>query len=208
MGQNGPKIPYIFMYKNCMEELNRHIQDSWKAYIRKQRSEREHQIVPLAFIVECNGIVSYDAESFYQHAYNQGATLQHELEFVGDPVFVPGIEFSKRWQKNLGRMRFLCSLEIHHIAESGCWYYPMEQIVWTSHKNLSRRKSVPNLTSHGKKHCKSGQVTRIKAWGETKTANSWAHDSRSNVSDKTITKRIGAGWKPEEAISAPANIRT
>ncbi len=190
-----------------MSNLNQHIHATWTSFVRKQRSERDIQIVPLAFIDGDHGLVAYCKESFYQHAYDLGATIRHELEFLGDPVFVPGIEFSKCWQKNLEQMRFLCTLEIHHIAESGCWYYPMEQIVWTSHKNLSRRKTVPNLTSYGHKHWKSGQVTRINAWGETKTASSWAKDSRSCVSDKTITKRIGAGWKPEVAISAPANIK-
>ena len=190
-----------------MEELDRHIQDSWKAFIRKQRSERECQTIPLAFIVECNGVVSYDAEGFYEHAYNQHATLQHELEFVGIPVFVPGIEFSKRWQKNLERMRFLCSLEIRHIEDSGCWYFPIEQVVWTRHKNLSRRKTTPNLTSYGMKHWKSGQITRITAWGEAKSANAWASDPRGVVSNKIIKRRLDTGWSPEAAISTPAGTK-
>jgi hypothetical protein len=190
-----------------MEDLNRHIQDSWKAYIRKQRSEREHQIVPLAFIVECNGVVSYDKEAFYDHAREQGATTRHELEFVGDPVFVPGKEFIKTWQKNLDRMRFLYSLEFRDIEDSGCFYYPIEQIVWTSHKNLSRRKTVPNLTTYGMKHLRNGQITRITAWGERKSANAWANDPRGVVSDKIIKRRIDAGWSPEVSISTPAGTK-
>jgi hypothetical protein len=190
-----------------MNEVNKHINASWKGFIRKQRSERKIQIIPLAFINECNGIVSYDKELFYQHAHDQGATLRHELEFVGDPVFVPDIEFTKRWQKNLERMRFLFSLEIRAIEGSGCYYYPIGQIVWTSHKNLSRRKSKPNLTSYGEKHWKSGQINRITAWGEAKSANAWANDSRALVTDKVIKRRIDAGWSPEAAISTPSRVR-
>jgi hypothetical protein len=190
-----------------MEDLNRHIQDSWKAYIRKQRSEREHQIVPLAFIVECNGMVSYDKEAFYDHAREQGATTRHELEFLGDPVIVLGKEFIKTWQKNLNRMRFLYSLELRDIEGSGCFYYPIDQIVWASHKNLSRRKTVPNLTTYGMKHWKGGQITRITAWGEAKSANAWANDPRGVVSDKIIKRRIDAGWSPEAAISTPAGTK-
>ena len=184
-----------------MKELNRHIHATWKKYIRKQRSERKCQIVPLAFIVECNGVVTYDKESFYDHAREQGATTKHELEFVGDPVFVPGTEFVKTWQKNLDRMRFIYSLELRGIEDSGCWYYPIEQIVWTSHKNLSRRKTVPHLTTYGMKHWKNGQINRITAWNETKTANAWSKDARAGVSDKIITRRISKGWTPEDAIS-------
>jgi hypothetical protein len=190
-----------------MEELNQHIHATWKKYIRKQRSERKRQIVPLAFIVECNGVVTYDKESFYQHAYDQGATLQHELEFVGSPVFVPGMDFLKTYQKNLERMRFLCSLKIRHIEGSGCWYYPIEQIVWTSHKNLSRRKTMPNLTTHGIQHWKSGLITKIKAWGEMKSVNAWSTDRRALVSDKIIKRRIDVGWTPEAAISTPAGMK-
>ena len=190
-----------------MEELNQHIQDTWKAFIRKQRSEREHQIIPRAFIVECNGVVSYDAESFYQHAYDQGATTKHELELVGEPVFVAGVEFAKTWQKNLDRMRFLYALELRDIEGSGYYYYPIDQIVWTSHKNLSRRKTVPNLTTYGMKHWMSGQITRITAWGEVKSANAWANDDRAKVSDKIIKRRIDAGWKPEDAISTPPGMK-
>lgn len=194
-----------------MEELNRHIHATWKKFTRKQRSEREEQIIPLAFIVECNGVVSYDKESFYQHAFDQGATLQHELEFVGSPVFVPGIEFLKTYQKayqrNLKRLIFLRTLEIRQIEDSGCWYYPIDQIVWTSHKNLSRRKTVPNLTTYGMKHWKGGQITRITAWGERKSANAWANDPRCVVSDKIIKRRINAGWSPEAAISTPAGMK-
>lgn len=158
-------------------------------------------MVPLAFIVECNGVVTYDKESFYDHARAQGATTKHELEFVGDPVFLPGIEFVKIWQKNLDRMRFICSLELRAIKESGCWYYPIEQIVWTSHKNLSRRKTVPHLTSYGMKHWKNGQIKRITAWNETKSAYAWSKDARAKVTDKIITRRISKGWTPEDAIS-------
>lgn len=186
-----------------MDEINSHLHNTWKSFIRKQRSEREHQIIPLAFIVECNGLVCYDKEGFYDHAREQGATKRHELELLGDPVFVPSIEFSKHWQKNLDRMRFLYSLELRDIEGSGCFYYPIEQIVWTSHKNLSRRKTTPNLTTYGMKHWKSRQITRITAWGEAKSANAWATDPRGVVSDKIIKRRIDAGWSPEVAISTP-----
>ena len=190
-----------------MEDLNQHIQDTWKAFIRKQRSEREHQIIPRAFIGECNGVVSYDKEAFYDFAREQGATTKHELEFVGDPVFVAGVEFSKTWQKNLDRMRFLYALELRDIEDSGYYYYPIEQIVWTSHKNLSRRKTVPKLTSYGKNHWKNGQITRVTAWGELKSTNAWAKDSRALVSDKIIKRRIDAGWSPEAAISTLAGMK-
>ena len=190
-----------------MEELNRHIHETWVKYIRKQRSERREQLIPLAFITEFNGTANYDKEAFYDHAYDQGTTLQHELEFVGDPVFVAGVEFSKRWQKNLDRMRFICTLELRSIEDSGCYYYPIEQIVWTSHKNLSRRKTVPNLTTYGMKHWMSGQITRITAWGEVKSANAWAKDPRAMVTDKIIKRRIDAGWSPEAAISTPAGMK-
>ena len=190
-----------------MDELNLHIHATWKKYTWKQRSEREHQIIPLAFIVECNGVVSYDKEAFYDHAWELGATTRHELEFVGDPVFVAGVEFSKPWQKSLDRMRFLYSLELRDIEDSGCFYYPIEQIVWTSHKNLSRRKTVPNLTTYGMKHWKGGQITRVTAWGESKSGNAWANDPRGVVSDKIIKRRINAGWSPEAAISTPAGMK-
>lgn len=190
-----------------MEDLNQHIKDTWKALIRKQRSEREHQIIPRAFIVECNGVVSYHAELFYDHAREQGATTKHELEFVGDPVFVAGVGFAKTWQKNLDRMRFLYALELRDIEDSGYYYYPIEQIVWTSHKNLSRRKTIPNLTTYGMNHWKSGQIKRITAWGEVKSASAWANDPRGVVSDKVIKRRIDAGWSPEAAISTPAGMK-
>ena len=190
-----------------MEDLNLHIQETWTAYIRKQRSEREHQVVPLAFICECNGVLTYDTEAFYDHARDQGATTRHELEFVGDPIFVSGVEFRKIWQKNLKRKRFLCSLNIREVEGSGFIYYPIEQIVWISHKNLSRRKYKPNLTSYGLKHLRNGQITRITAWGEAKSANAWANDPRGAVSDKIIKRRIDAGWSPEAAISTPAGMK-
>lgn len=41
----------------------------------------------------------------------------------------------------------------------------------------------------------------ITAWGETKSANAWARDTRATVSDKVISRRIAAGWKEEDAIS-------
>lgn len=45
----------------------------------------------------------------------------------------------------------------------------------------------------------------ITAFGESKTAPEWAEDSRCNVSSKTISDRIRAGWEPERAI---ARLRT
>lgn len=187
-----------------MEELNRHIHETWKKYIRKQRSERTEQVVPLAFMIEQNEMIYYDKEAFYDHARVQGATTTHELEFVGSPVYVPGKEFSKIWQKNLGRRRFIYSLELRSIEDSGCYYYPIEQIVWTSHKNLSRRKTTPNLTTYGMNHWRNGRINKITAWGEVKSASGWANDPRGVVSDKIIKRRVDAGWMPEDAISTPA----
>ena len=190
-----------------MEDINTHLHNTWNSVIRKQRSERTEQLIPLAFMMEQNGMAYYDKEAFYDHAREQGATTRHELEYVGEPVYVPGKEFIKTWQKNLGRMRFICSLQLRTIEDSGCYYYPIEQIVWTNHKNLSRRKTVPKLTSYGKNHWKNGQITRVTAWGEVKSANAWSKDPRGVVSDKIIKRRIDAGWKPEDAISTPPGMK-
>lgn len=190
-----------------MEDINIHLHNTWKSFIRKQRSERGEQLIPLAFITEFNGTVSYDKEAFYNHARKQSATTKHELEFVGMPVFIPGIEFIKTWQKNLDLLRFMYSLEFRSVENSGCWYYPIQQIVWTSHKNLSRRKTVSHLTTYGLTHWKSRQINRIKAWDEVMSANAWANDPRGVVSDKIIKRRIDAGWLPERAISTPAGQR-
>jgi hypothetical protein len=83
---------------------------------------------------------------------------------------------------------------------------------WTSHKELAKRKTQVNLTSYGRKHFKDTykaptQVKRITAWSEIKTANAWSNDARAKVSDKIITRRISRGWKPEDAISTPANVK-
>lgn len=186
-----------------MNELNKHLHLTWKSYIRKDRKECLDQTVPLAFMEEHQGLWVYDKEHFYEHAKSQNASTRHELEMLGLPTFVPGAAYNKHWQKNYESNVFLLSIQLYGVESGGVWYFPLDQLVWTSHKNLSRRKATPKLTNYGFAHWMGMKVTSITAWGESKSANAWSHDPRSNVSDKTITQRINLGWAAEDAITIP-----
>jgi hypothetical protein len=193
-----------------MEDLNIHIDKTWKRYSRKSRSTNPDQIVPYAFLSFDGRVWSYEKEAFYQHAFEQGATTRHELEFFGDPIYMDGQTFQKTWQWNVKWDVYFPNISIQYDCLQGFYYYPLEQMKWTSHKELAKRKTPANLTSHGHQHFKSTYkkptpVTRIRAWNETKTANAWSKDARAKVSDKIITRRILKGWIPEDAISTPAN---
>jgi hypothetical protein len=193
-----------------MEDLNIHIDETWKRYSRKPRSTNPDQIVPYAFLSFDGRTWSYEKEAFYQHAFDQGATTRHELEFVGDPIYMDGLTFQKTWQFNpKWKVRFPTIL-IQDDSLQGFYYYPLDQMKWTSHKELAKRKTPANLTSYGHQHFKDTYkaptpVKRITAWNETKTANAWSKDARAGVSDKIITRRILKGWTAEDAISTPAN---
>jgi putative component of toxin-antitoxin plasmid stabilization module len=48
-------------------------------------------------------------------------------------------------------------------------------------------------------------TVKITAFGEIKSLQDWLDDERCKVSaGTTICYRIGAGWKPEDAISKPS----
>lgn len=187
-----------------MNELNNHLHSTWKSFIRKDRKECETQTVPLAFMEEHQGLWVYDKEHFYEHAKSHNATTRHELEMVGNPTHLPGVAYNKLWEKSSESDFYLLSIQLYRVESGGVWFFPIEQLVWTPHKNLSRRKVTPALTTYGFRHWMGCKVVKIRAWGESKTAHGWSHDPRCNVSDKTITQRINLGWAAEDAISIPS----
>jgi hypothetical protein len=196
-----------------MEDLNIHIDKTWKRFTQKTRRTNPDQLVPYAFLSFDGRSWSYEKEAFYRFAYEQGATTRHELEFVGDPIYMDGLTFQKTWQRNVKWDVYFPTISIQHHCLQGFYYYPLDQMKWTSHKELAKRKTPANLTSYGHQHYKLNKpqpkpVKKISAWNEIKTANAWSKDARAKVSDKIITRRIGRGWKPEDAISSPANIKS
>ena len=195
-----------------MEDLNIHIDKTWKRFTQKTRRTNPDQLVPYAFLDFDGRCWSYEKEAFYRFAYEQGATTRHELEFVGDPIYMDGLTFQKTWQLNRKWKVSFPTLDIQCDSLQGFYYYPLDQMQWTSHKELAKRKTPANLTSYGTKHFKDTykaptQVKRITAWNEIKTANAWSKDARAKVSDKIITQRISKGWTAEDAISTPANVK-
>ena len=182
-------------------DLNTHLHNTWLSLIRKQRKEVATPLVPFEFLMIDGDIVRYEREKFHDFCDAAGATILHELEMVGDPVRLDGLEFMKRWHKGDGG--YLLQLGINFNESAGLLYYPLSQLTWTPHRNLLRRKTKPHLTSYGHLRLNGLKRSYIYAWGERKSASAWAHDSRARVSDKTITARIKDGWKPEAAISTP-----
>lgn len=65
-----------------------------------------------------------------------------------------------------------------------------------------RAISIPRLTSSDA--AKKGAKITLEAFGEKKTISQWAEDSRCVVIRKTLDKRIGRGWTPEQAIITPS----
>lgn len=78
-------------------------------------------------------------------------------------------------------------------------------LCWLPYKNLTRRKTKPVLTSYGHKRLRKNQTHLVEAFGEEKSVNAWANDSRCVVSDKVLKKRLDNKWKPEVAIVSPRN---
>lgn len=182
-------------------EPNTHLHNTWLSLIRKQRKEVAIPLVPFEFLMIDGDIVQYDREKFYDFCEDAGATIRHELEMIGEPVKLDGLEFTKSWHKGNGG--FLLQLGINANDDHGIFYYPLSQLVWTHHRNLLRRKSNPHLTSYGYKQLNSLRHSYIYAWGEVKSASAWSKDARAMVSDKTITARINSGWEAEAAITIP-----
>ena len=188
------------MYKKCMDFIT-HRENTWKHLIRKQRSDVARPLVPFEFLAIDGDIVRYDKEKFHDFCDAAGATLHHELEMLGDPLLVEALEFTKHWRKGIGG--YLLQMGIHFNENAGLLYYPLSQLVWTSHRNLLRRKTKPHLTSYGHQQLNALRHSTICAWGDVKSASAWSRDKRARVSDKTITSRIDDGWTPELAISTP-----
>ena len=186
-----------------MTQLEKHIDDTWKSLIRKQRSEVGCPVIPYTFLSFDQGIVRYDKEKYQSFCKASGATLNHELEMTGEPIEIDGLEFKKQWYKGNGGV--LLQLGLDDSVDGQFQYYPVDQMRWTSHKNLTRRKTRPIVTSYGKKRLQQNQTRLVKAFGETKSVNAWANDSRCVVSDKAIKHRLENKWKPELAIITPRN---
>jgi hypothetical protein len=182
-------------------DLNTHLHNTWLSLIRKQRREVATPLVPFEFLMIDGDIVRYEREKFHDFCDAAGATLHHELEMVGDPVRLDGLEFSKRWHKGDGG--YLLQLGFNFNESAGLSYYPLTQLAWSSHRNLLRRKTRPNLTSYGHLRLTGLKRSYICAFGERKSASAWSRDKRARVSDKTITSRINDGWDAEAAISTP-----
>lgn len=182
-------------------DLHTHLHNTWLSLIRKQRREVATPLVPFDFLAFDGNIVTYDKEKFYDFCDAAGASIHHELEMIGEPVMLYGLEFSKRWNKGNGG--YMLQLGISYNDATEMMYYPLSQLIWTPHRNLLRRKTTPHLTSYGHQRLNSLKHAYINAWGERKSASAWSRDHRARVSDKTITARIKDGWIPEAAISTP-----
>ena len=187
-------------------EPNTHLHNTWLSLIRKQRKEVAIPLVPFEFLMIDGDIVQYDREKFLYFCDEAGATVHHELEMVGEPVKLDGLEFSKRWHKGDGR--YLLQLGINANDATGFLYYPLDQLAWTHHRNLLRRKTKPHLTSYGYERLYALKHSYIYTWGEVKSASAWSKDARAMVSDKTITARIKSGWDKEAAITTPKSKQT
>jgi hypothetical protein len=201
--QKTPNPPLVFLYKSYMTRLEKHIDDTWKSLIRKQRTEVDCPVIPYTFLSFDQGIVRYDKEKYQSFCKASGATINHELEMIGEPIEIDGLEFKKQWHKGNGG--FLLQLGLNDSFDGQFKYYPLDQMRWTSHKNLSRRKTTPILTSYGRNRLANNQTHHVKAFGEEKSVNAWANDSRCVVSDKVLKKRLDNKWKPELAITTPRN---
>jgi len=186
-----------------MTQLEKHIDDTWKSLIRKQRSEVGCPLIPYTFLSFDQGIVRYDKEKYQNFCKASGATLNHELVMTGEPIEIDGLTFWKKWHRNNNKV--LLELGLSDSIDGQFQYYPLDQMTWTSHKNLNRRKTKPILTSYGRKRLRNNQTRLVKAFGEEKSVNAWANDSRCVVSDKVLKHRLDNKWKPENAIITPRN---
>lgn len=186
-----------------MTKLEKHIDDTWTSLIRQQRSEVKCPVIPYTFLSFEDGIVRYDKEKYQNFCKAAGATTNHELEMTGDPIVIDGLTFWKKWKQN--NRKFLLELGIDDNVDGQFAFYPLEQLTWTSHKNLSRRKTKPVLTSYGRKQLARNQTNQVRAFGEVKSVSAWANDSRCVVSDKVLKNRLGKKWKAEAAITIPRN---
>jgi len=186
-----------------MTQLEKHIDDTWKSLIRKQRSEVGCPLIPYTFLSFDQGIVRYDKEKYQNFCKASGATLNHELEMTGEPIEIDGLTFWKTWKRNNNKV--LLELGLSDSIDGQFQYYPLDQMTWTSHKNLNRRKTKLIVTSYGKKRLRNNQTRLVKAFGEEKSVNAWANDSRCVVSDKVLKHRLDNKWKPENAIITPRN---
>lgn len=186
-----------------MTKLEKHIDDTWTSLIRQQRSEVKCPVIPYTFLSFEDGIVRYDKEKYQNFCKAAGATTNHELEMTGDPIVIDGLTFWKKWKQN--NRKFLLELGIDDNVDGQFTFYPLEQLTWTSHKNLSRRKTKPVLTSYGRKQLARNQTNQVRAFGEVKSVSAWANDSRCVVSDKVLKNRLGKKWKAEAAITIPRN---
>ena len=198
--QSTPDNPCGNVYKKCMDFIT-HRENTWKHLIRKQRSEVALPLVPFEFLAIEGDIVRYDKQKFHDFCDAAGASVHRELEMLGSPVLVDNVEFTKRWQKRYDK--YLLQLSISYNETARLVYYPLNQLVWTPHRSLLRRKSKPILTTYGHQRLNEIRHSKIFAWGEMKSASAWSRDTRARVSDKTIKARINNGWKPEAAISTP-----
>jgi hypothetical protein len=187
-------------------DVNTHLHKTWLSLIRKQRRRVAAPLVPFEFLTFDGDIVQYDKQKFYDFCDEAGATVSHELEMVGEPVKLDGLEFTKRWHKGNGG--YLLQLGINANDATGFLYFPLSQLTWTCHRNLLRRKTKPHLTSYGHERLSTLKRSYIHAWGEQKSALSWSKDARAMVSDKTITARINNGWIAEAAIATPKSTQT
>lgn len=201
--QKTPNPPCVFLYKNNMTQLEKHIDDTWGSLVRKERSEVACPVIPYTFLSFEQDIVRYDKEKYQNFCKASGATLNHELEMVGEPIVIDGLTFWKKWHRNNDKV--LLELGLSDSYDGQFKYYPLDQMRWTSHKNLTRRKTKPILTSYGRKRLRKNQSHLVKAFGESKSVNAWANDSRCVVSDKALKKRLENKWKPEVAIVTPRN---
>jgi hypothetical protein len=51
------------------------------------------------------------------------------------------------------------------------------------------------------------KITKIAAYGETKSYSRWSRDTRCRVPKPTLQHRLDHGWSPEKAISTPPKIQ-
>jgi hypothetical protein len=122
---------------------------------------------------------------------------------TGEPIEIDGLTFWKTWKRNNNKV--LLELGLSDSIDGQFKYYPLDQMRWTSHKNLTRRKTKPILTSYGHKRLRINKTHLVRAFDDEKSVNAWADDSRCVVSDKVLKKRLDNKWKPEVAIVTPRN---
>ena len=73
--------------------------------------------------------------------------------------------------------------------------YSPSNCEWITRSEVYRRRRPPKK--------RTGTVW-VTAWGQTKSVAEWSRDPRCQVTRVTITRRIDAGFTPEEAIHKPS----